>query len=119
MRRALLFVLGIHQPYMSPTELERISAGEASRRTGNVKAAVALFLKRMGVPPAYLEEMYEVPKEKVRWLTEDEIRTDFQGFVPEVREWVQAQCGDGTATVRCKNDVMLGMRIRARQQTSR
>ena len=109
-------VLGIHQPYMSLAEMEKISAEEASRRTSDVKATVDRFLKRMGVPPAYLEEMYEVPKEKVRWLTEDEIRADFQGFIPEVREWVQTQCGEDAATVRCKNDVMTGIRIRALQQ---
>ena len=112
-------VLGIHQPYMSPAELERISAEEAARRSDSVKTTVGLFLRRMGVPPAYLEEMYEVPKEKVRWLTEDEIRADFQGFIPEVREWVQSQCGEETTTLRCKDDVMLGIRIRALQQGSR
>lgn len=112
-------VLGIHQPYMSTAELERIPAEEASRRTRNVKTTVELFLKRMGVPPGYLEEMYQVPKENVRWLTEDEIQADFQGFIPEVREWVRTQCADDAPTVRCKNDVMTGIRIRALQQTSR
>ena len=112
-------VLGIHRPYMSPAELERISEKEASRRTDNVRTTVGHFLQRMGVPPAYLEEMYEVPKEKVRWLTEEEIRADFRGFVPEVREWVKTQCGDDAATVRCKDDVMLGIRLRALQDGGR
>jgi hypothetical protein len=73
----------------------------------------------MGVPAKYAVEMYEVPKEKVRWLTEEEIEADFHGFIPEVRAWVRTQCGDGALTLRCKEDVMMGIRIRALQQTAR
>ena len=111
--------LGIHRPYMAPAELERIPADEATRRTRSVKATVELFLRRMGVPAKYLDEMYSVPKEEVRWLTEDEIDADFHGFIGEVRDWVEAQCGEEAQTLRCKNDVMLGIRLRALQQGSR
>jgi hypothetical protein len=108
--------LGIHQPYMAPAELERIPADEATRRTRSVKLVVELFLRQMGVPAKYFDEMYQVPKETVRWLTEDEIRADFNGFIPAVREWVEAQCGEEARTLRCKNEVMLGIRLRALQQ---
>lgn len=111
--------LGIHQPFMSPDELERISGEEAERRTSSVRALVEWYLAKMGVPLKYADEMYAVPKESMRWLTENEIETDFHGFIPQVRAWVQTQCGDQWKTQRCKDDVMMGIRIRALQEAGR
>lgn len=113
------FALGIHAPHMSASELERLPPGEAMRSENSVRLAVGLFLRQMGVPPKYLDAIYEVPKEELRWLSEDEIRADFHGFVPEVREWVRTQCGDAAETLRCKNDVMTGIRIRALEQAGK
>ncbi|MDQ6680024.1 MAG: hypothetical protein M3Y67_03545 [Pseudomonadota bacterium] len=111
--------LGIHQPFMSAEELARIPAEEATRRTNGVKALVERFFRKMGVPLHYVDEMYAVPKDQLRWLTEDEILADFHGFVPSVREWVRTQCGEDAETVRCKESVMMGIRIRAMQEAAR
>ena len=111
--------LGIHQPYMSPAEVNRMSEDEALRKTRNARAVVELFLARMGVPRKYVDAMYEVPKEQIRWLTEEEIAADFHGFIPSVREWVATQCGESAGTVRCKDEVMMGIRLRALQQSER
>ena len=113
------YALGIHQPFMSPAELERISAEEAERRTSSVRALVELYLARMGVPLKYAQEMYAVPKESMRWLTDEEIETDFHGFIPQVRAWVETQCGVEAATRRCKDEVMMGIRLRALQEHAR
>ena len=108
-------VLGIHEPYMSPTELERLQPEEASRRINSVKAVVEFYLRRMGVPGKYFEKMYDVPKERLHWINADDIATDFTGFIPSVRDWVRSECGDDFGTARCKEQVMLGIRLRALQ----
>ncbi len=107
--------IGIHTPYVTRSELDRAPL-DGVTRDGSVKLGVGQFLRRMGVPQKYLDAIYEVPKEKLRWLTEDEIQADFQGFIPEVREWVKTQCGDDAATRRCKDDVMMGIRLRTLEQ---
>ena len=111
--------LGIHQPFMSPEELERLSSDEAERRANSVRALIEWYLTKMGVPVKYADEMYAVPKESMRWLTPDEIETDFRGFIPQVRGWVKTQCGDQWKTRRCKDDVMMGIRLRALQEANR
>ena len=113
------FALGIHQPYMSQQEIERLSSEEAERRASGVRALVEWYLIKMGVPVKYADEMYAVPKESMRWLTPDEIEADFHGFIPQVRAWVQMQCGEQWRTLRCKDDVMTGIRIRALQEAGR
>ena len=104
---------------MSPTELERLQPDEASRRISSVKAVVELFLRKMNVPQKYFEEMYQVPKDQMRWLTPEEIAADIHGFIPSVREWVRGECGEDYGTARCKETVMLGIRMRALQDSSR
>ena len=112
--------LAIHQPFMAPAELERIPADEAARRANNVRAVVEVYLHRMGVPLRYVQEMYDVPKERLRWLTDDEIAADFHGFIAEVRPWVETQCpADEIKTQRCRESVMTGIRIRALQEANR
>lgn len=111
--------IGIHRPFMLPADIERLPADDASRMNSNVRSVVEAFLRRMGVPPKYVDEMYEVPREQIRWLTDEEIDADFHGFVPQVREWVRGQCGDEAETLRCKESVMTGIRIRALEQNGR
>jgi hypothetical protein len=108
--------IGIHQPCMAPKDLERLSREEAERASLGAHEAVVRYLQRMGVPARYVDEMYAVPREGMRWLSEAEIDTDFHGFIPEVREWVGAQCGADAGTARCKEEIMTGIRIRALEQ---
>lgn len=111
--------IGIHRPVMGPGELARLPPAEAERLTDNVRAMVELYLRRMGVPPTYVDEMYRTPNDRMRWLTDEEIDADFRGFIPQVREWVKTQCGEAAETVRCKDDVMTGIRIRALEQNAK
>jgi hypothetical protein len=108
--------IGIHQPFMAPKVIERLGPDEAGRAALGARAAVEHYLRRMGVPARYAGEMYAVPKEGMRWLSDAEIDADFHGFIPEVREWVGAQCGADAGTARCKDEIMTGIRIRALEQ---
>lgn len=111
--------IGIHRPFMAPGELERLPVDDVSKVTDKVRIVVEVFLQRMGVPSRYVDEMYRVPGEQMRWLTDDEIEADFRGFIPQVREWVKTQCGEDAGTRRCKENVMTGIRIRTLEQSAR
>lgn len=106
--------LGIHMPQISPADLERLGADQAASKSSDIKAAVGLYLFRMGVPAKYLGAMFDVPHDKMRWLTDDEIAADLQGFAPDVRPWVAGQCGaEEVQSAACKEKVMLGIRLRS------
>jgi len=111
--------IGIHRPFMSPTEQERLAPEDAAKLTSGVRVAIEYFVRRMGVPGRYVEEMYAMPSDRMRWITDEEIEADFKGFVPQVREWVRSQCGEEAETLRCKENVMTGIKIRALEQNTK
>lgn len=111
--------IGIHRPYMSPADMERLPPDVAEKLTKNVRTIVELFLRKMGVPLRYAEEMYNMPSDRMRWITDEELAADFTGFIPEVRIWVKSQCPDDPETLRCKESVMTGIKIRTLQENTR
>ena len=111
--------IGIHRPFMSQADRERLAPEDQVRAANGVRAVVEHFVRRMGVPRRYVDEMYAMPSDRMRWITDDEIEADFKGFVPSVREWVKTQCGDEAETLRCKDDVMTGIKIRALEQNAK
>jgi hypothetical protein len=111
--------LGIHRPTMSQADRERLAPEDQVKAADGVRAVVEYFVRRMGVPRRYVDEMYAMPNDRMRWITDEEIEADFKGFVPSVREWVKTQCGDEAETLRCKEDVMTGIKIRALEQNAK
>lgn len=111
--------IGIHRPFMSVSEIERVPADVAEKMSRNVRTIVELFLRKMGVPVRYADEMYKMPSDRMRWITDEEIAADFTGFIPEVRLWVKTQCPDDAETLRCKESVMNGIKIRTLEQNTR
>jgi hypothetical protein len=111
--------IGIHRPFMKSEELERLPADAAEKMSSNVRTVVELFLRRMGVPVRYVDEMYKMPSDRMRWITDEEIAADFTGFIPQVRVWVKSQCPDDYETLRCKESVMTGIKIRTLEQNTR
>lgn len=106
--------LGIHMPQISLADLERLSADQAASKGSDVRAAVGIYLFRMGVPAKYLNAMFDVPHDKIRWLTDEEIATDLHGFAPDIRPWVAGQCDAAELqSAACKDKVMLGIRLRS------
>jgi hypothetical protein len=89
-------ILGIHRPSLSESELKRLSLDEATAVDDRTRTTVENYLKKMDVPTKYAEDMYSVPKGKIRWVRNDEFEADFGGFIPELRDWVEARCGNST-----------------------
>ena len=85
-------ILGIHKPYLSKAELRALSSDKAIAVADQTRAIVESYLREMGVPAKYADQMFSVPKDEVRWISSNEFETDFAGFIPELRDWVDARC---------------------------
>jgi hypothetical protein len=46
----------------------------------------------MGVPAKYADQMFSIPKDQVRWISPEDFEADFTGFIPELKDWVDARC---------------------------
>lgn len=85
-------LLGIHRPYMSEVELTRIDASDAMASVKKTRAVIEDYLKAMSVPSKYADRMFAVPKEQIQWISTEDFQTDFQGFIPELSDWMSARC---------------------------
>ena len=82
--------LGIHQPI---TEAEPwISEDVVNRAKIAVRNEIKSYLEKMNVPEKYLDLMYSVPPNKVRWVTQDEFDADLKGYVPAIKDVIEAKC---------------------------
>ena len=89
-------ILGIHRPYLSDKELKVLSGDQAITSANRVRTTVDNYLKEMGVPPKYADLMFSVPKDKVRWIGNAEFRTDLEGVIPDLKDWLAARCDKRT-----------------------
>jgi hypothetical protein len=89
-------LLGIHRPYLSENDLRGLSSDKAITAATRTRAIVENYLKEMGVPAKYADQMFSVPKDKLRWLSNNEFEADFAGFIPELKDWVDARCDKRT-----------------------
>jgi hypothetical protein len=76
-------ILGIHRPSLAANDLSRLNIDQTTAADDRARATVEKYLKLMGVPSKYAENMYSVPKGKILWIRYDEFQTDFEGFISE------------------------------------
>jgi len=83
--------LGIHQPQV---EIKPIGTAEndISMAADNLRKRIKLYLEEMNVPSRYFDLMYSVSPSEVYWLTQSELNSDLEGYVPEVRALLEARC---------------------------
>jgi len=79
-------LLGIHRPSLAKNDLSGLNIGQAATADDRARATIVSYLKLMGVPSKYAEDMYSVPKDRIRWIRYDEFQTDFNGFVSAGRQ---------------------------------
>jgi hypothetical protein len=84
--------LGVHQPYL---QAKPFGASEADTKIASIdmRGAIKVYLDKMDVSNKYLELIYSVPSNDVRWITQQEFDMDLRGYIPEVRALLQAKCG--------------------------
>jgi len=84
--------LGIHRPYMSDADVRLLSADGAMKAATNTRAVVDAYLREMGVPAKYSDAMFSIQKDTIKWIDPESFTADFQGFIPELIDWVRARC---------------------------
>jgi len=84
--------LGIHQPRLEQIR-EGMTEGDIANATARVRIVIKEYLETMNVPEKYLDIMYSVPPNEVRWISQEEFDTDLKGYVPEVRRTLNDRCG--------------------------
>lgn len=89
-------VLGIHRPFLTDSDLRALSANQAIATAGQLRSVVETYLREMSVPAKYTDLMFSVSKDNVRWISNADFNTDFEGFVPELRDWIGAKCDTRT-----------------------
>jgi hypothetical protein len=89
-------ILGIHRPYLSENDLSGLSSDKAIAAGARTRAVVEDYLKEIGVPAKYADQMFSVPKDEIRWINNDEFEADFDGFIPGLKDWVDARCDKRT-----------------------
>jgi hypothetical protein len=89
-------VLGIHRPYLSEADLKRLSGNQVIASAGQMRTVVEDYLKEMGVPAKYADLMFSIPKDQVRPIDENDFESDFEGYIPELRDWLEAKCNNLT-----------------------
>jgi hypothetical protein len=85
-------IIGVHRPYLPTERLKDFSGSEAIATANSTRAAVESYLKEMGVPTKYSDQMFSVSKDQILWISEEAFDADFRGFVPSLRDWVDAKC---------------------------
>lgn len=94
----------IHRPYLSDAELRKLSGDQVLRISQVARTETDAYLKEMGLPAKYSELMYSVPKDQVQLLAESDIKTDLYGFIPELKDWVDARCEKTTGAERIRKN---------------
>jgi hypothetical protein len=89
-------ILGIHRPFLVENGLKKLNRDQATPAEDRTRKVVSNYLKVMDVPAKYADDMYSVPSGRVRWIRNDEFEVDFKGFIPELKDWVDARCGSPT-----------------------
>lgn len=113
--------LGIHQPRL---QAKPLGASESDTKIASIEmhGAIKIYLDKMDVPNKYLELIYSVPSNDVRWITQQEFDADLRGYISEVRASLQAKCDmpheadkSGKAA-RCARNVLTELRSDAWQK---
>jgi hypothetical protein len=95
-RSSLNGVLGIHRPYLSDADLKAISADQAMESSTQIRTIVETYLREMGVPSKYAELMFSNSGDQMYWIDRADFEADFWGFIPELKDWVNAKCDKRT-----------------------
>jgi hypothetical protein len=89
---ALHPLLGIHKPYLPDRALKLLSGNEAIATASRTRLEVENYLREMSVPQKYADQMFAISKDEIAWISDEAFDADFSGFIPELKDWVDAKC---------------------------
>jgi hypothetical protein len=110
--------LGLHQPRL---EHKQIGATEKdlATSTADMRDKLKDYFEQMNVPNKYLDLMYAIAPNEVRWITQTELNADLKGYIPEIRNLLDARCSlnraaeDSTETRNCTAQMRTELRNEA------
>lgn len=82
--------LGIHRPLR--TDETTLSFEQNTGVNLRIRELITAYLKEMDTPVKYVDLMYSTPSNEIRWIAPDEIASDLQGFVPEIKKQLAETC---------------------------
>ena len=82
--------LGIHEPIVEAEPW--ISADVVNVANIKMRNEIKRYFEKMNVPEKYADLMYSVPANRVRWITQDEFDADLKGYVPAIKDLIEAKC---------------------------
>jgi len=85
-------IIGIHRPYLSVEDYKEMGIEDAIDAHKKLKEIITNYIIEMSVPLTYVDRLFSIAKEEIEWLEEEERNKNFDGFIPEMDEWVKAQC---------------------------
>lgn len=85
-------IIGIHRPYLPRETYKSFSMEEAGQAHNEVEEIVKAYLKEIDVPLSYLDRIMSVDSGEIEWLSQEEVKKQFNDFAPAYREWIAAIC---------------------------
>jgi hypothetical protein len=83
--------LGIHRPRLQQKSVE-LSENEIANANIGIRNTIKRYLQRMDVPEKYLDLMFSISPDGVRWISQDEFDADLKGYIPEMRALLNERC---------------------------
>ena len=87
-------ILGVHSPTLSQSDLTKLTPDQVNAANEQTQKYIAGYFKVMDVPAKYAEEIGSVPKNRIRWIRNDEFAADFAGFIPGLTALIKVKCAD-------------------------
>jgi hypothetical protein len=84
--------LGVHRPTILKRALRHLDSERAKFAEKRIRSMVKQYLDEMDVPEKYLDLMFSVPPNKVRWITQAEFDSDLKGYIAKLKQMIDAQC---------------------------
>ncbi len=95
--------LGVHRPFRVEGNVPVRTADDPIIELA-VRRVIEDYLREMDVPQKYVDLMFSVAPNKVRWITQGELDADLDGLIPELRRVVDARCRDTAEPVSIEKD---------------
>jgi hypothetical protein len=82
-----------------------------------MRGMVEDYLKEMSVPTKYANLMFSIPKDQIRLIDESDFESDFEGYIPDLQDWLDAKCNKLTDVEKTIEKVIEGKKIRREKLT--
>jgi hypothetical protein len=101
-------ILGIHRPSLSDKDRKTLEYDQVAAAADQIRSTVVKYLTIMDAPVRYAAEMFAVPSGRIRWIRNHEFDADLKGFIPELKDKINAKCAARTDLENRSNQERLG-----------